>query len=189
MNFADRLKQLPSASHLAALHLLGADGQVLATLENKPGQAGSLAVYAALAALYGGHITPAAARLGQAIHHAGDLPRNLPSLLQAVDRYVERGAAVDQAHRLLEQRRQIHATAAALVSAKEDFEARSLSLRIRERRHNSFGGDQAFSLLRPGNHAIGAKLFHRPLIVAKLYKHRPGIFTQAGHRRGHARRM
>ena len=44
MNFADRLKQLPSASHLAALHLLAADGQVLATLENKPGQAGSLAV-------------------------------------------------------------------------------------------------------------------------------------------------
>ncbi len=47
----------------------------------------------------------AAARLGEAIHHAGDLPRNLPSLQQAVDRYVERGAAVDQAHRLLEQRR------------------------------------------------------------------------------------
>ena len=47
----------------------------------------------------------AAARLGEAIHHAGDLPGNLPSLQQAVDRYVERGAAVDQAHRLLEQRR------------------------------------------------------------------------------------
>jgi hypothetical protein len=46
-----------------------------------------------------------AARLGEAIHSAGDLPRNLPSLQQAVDRYVERGAAVDQAHRLLEQRR------------------------------------------------------------------------------------
>ena len=44
MNFADRLKQLPSASHLAALHLLGADGQVLATIENKPGQTGSLVV-------------------------------------------------------------------------------------------------------------------------------------------------
>ncbi|MFM1899797.1 MAG: hypothetical protein RLZZ216_373 [Cyanobacteriota bacterium] len=47
----------------------------------------------------------AAARLGEAISHAGDLPRNLPSLEQAVARYVERGAAVDQAHRLLEQRR------------------------------------------------------------------------------------
>ena len=64
MNFADRLQQLPSASHLAALQLLGADGQVLATIENKPGQTGSLGVYAALAALYGGSITPAAASLG-----------------------------------------------------------------------------------------------------------------------------
>ena len=64
MNFADRLKQLPSAGHFAALHLLGADGQVLATIENKPGQTGSLVVYAALAALYGGSITPAAAGLG-----------------------------------------------------------------------------------------------------------------------------
>lgn len=64
MNFAARLQQLPSASHLAALQLLGADGQVIATIENKPGQTGSLVVYAALAALYGGSITPAAARLG-----------------------------------------------------------------------------------------------------------------------------
>ena len=53
MNFADRLKQLPSASHLAALQLQDANGQVLATIENKPGQTGSLVVYAALAALYG----------------------------------------------------------------------------------------------------------------------------------------
>ena len=89
MNFADRLKQLPSASHLAALHLLGADGQVLATLENKPGQAGSLAVYAALAALYGGRITPAAAHLGlewyaehtqDALAHPGKHP-NIDRLL------------------------------------------------------------------------------------------------------------
>jgi hypothetical protein len=47
----------------------------------------------------------AAARLGEAISHAGDLPLSLLSLEQAVARYVERGAAVDQAHRLLEQRR------------------------------------------------------------------------------------
>ena len=64
MNFAARLKQLPAATHLAALQLLGSDGQLIATIENKPGQAGSVAVYAALAALYGGSITPAAARLG-----------------------------------------------------------------------------------------------------------------------------
>ena len=64
MNFADRLKQLPSVSHLAALQLLDANGQVLATIENKPGQAGSLAVYHALAAKHGGAITPAAAAEG-----------------------------------------------------------------------------------------------------------------------------
>ena len=64
MNFADRLKQLPAATHLAALHLLDADAKAIATIENKPGQAGSVAVYAALAALYGGSITPAAASLG-----------------------------------------------------------------------------------------------------------------------------
>ena len=64
MNFADRLKQLPTVAHLAALELRDGQGQVLATIENKPGQGGSLAVYHALGALYGGHITPAAATLG-----------------------------------------------------------------------------------------------------------------------------
>lgn len=64
MNFSARLQQLPSVAHLAALHLQSADGQTIATLENKPGQAGSLAVYSALATLYGGSITPAAASLG-----------------------------------------------------------------------------------------------------------------------------
>jgi hypothetical protein len=64
MNFADRLKTLPATAHLQALALLDADGQVLATIENRPGQAGSLAVYAALAATHGGAITPAAAALG-----------------------------------------------------------------------------------------------------------------------------
>ncbi len=64
MNFADRLKQLPSVSHLAGLQLLDANGQMLATIENKPGQAGSLAVYHGLAAKHGGAISPAAAAEG-----------------------------------------------------------------------------------------------------------------------------
>lgn len=54
MNFADRLKQLPSVAHLAGLQLSSSDGQVVATIENKPGQAGSLAVYAAMAQIHGG---------------------------------------------------------------------------------------------------------------------------------------
>ncbi len=64
MNFATRLQQLPSVAHLAAVHLLDAQGHTVATIENKPGQAGSLAVYHALAQKHGGAITPAAAAEG-----------------------------------------------------------------------------------------------------------------------------
>ena len=64
MRFADTLQSLPAVTHLAALQLLDADGAVIATIENKPGQAGSLAVYHALAQQHGGAITPAAAALG-----------------------------------------------------------------------------------------------------------------------------
>lgn len=64
MNFAERLKTLPAVNHLAALQLLSPSGQTLATIENKPGQAGSLAVYHALAQQHDGVITPAAAALG-----------------------------------------------------------------------------------------------------------------------------
>ena len=64
MNFAERLRLLPSVAHLAALELTDATGTVVATLENRPGQAGSLAVYHALAQQHAGLITPAAATLG-----------------------------------------------------------------------------------------------------------------------------
>ena len=63
MAFADNLQRLPAITHLAALQLIDAGGQVLATIENKPGKAGSLAVYAALAAQYG-CINAAAAQAG-----------------------------------------------------------------------------------------------------------------------------
>lgn len=63
MAFADNLKQLPAISHLAELQLLDAAGAVVATIENKPGKAGSLAVYAALAARHG-RIDTAAAQDG-----------------------------------------------------------------------------------------------------------------------------
>jgi len=78
MNFADTLKTLPATTHLAALQLLDAQGQVFATIENKPGQAGSLVVYAALAAQHGGRITPAAAVQGLAWYaeHTADAQAN-----------------------------------------------------------------------------------------------------------------
>ena len=48
----------------------------------------------------------AAAGLGQAIAAAGERLGEKESIAGAIERYVERGAAVDQAHRHLEQRRQ-----------------------------------------------------------------------------------
>lgn len=53
MAFSDNIKQLPGVSHLAAIELIGPEGQIVATIENKPGQAGSLAVYNHLAQTYG----------------------------------------------------------------------------------------------------------------------------------------
>jgi hypothetical protein len=76
MTFSERLQQLPSVAHLAALYISSADGLALTTLEPKPGQAGSLAIYHALGLLYSGRITPAAARLGlewYGEHHADAL--------------------------------------------------------------------------------------------------------------------
>lgn len=77
MAFSDNLRQLPPISHLAGLQLLDADGTLVATIENKPGQAGSLAVYAALAQRHGG-IDEAAAREGLEIYaeHTADARSN-----------------------------------------------------------------------------------------------------------------
>ena len=63
MSFAENLKKLPGITHLAALNLLDADGNVMATIENKAGSQGSLAVYNHLAQTYGS-INAEAARKG-----------------------------------------------------------------------------------------------------------------------------
>lgn len=92
MSFADTLKQLPKVSHLAALQLLDADGQCVASIENRPGQAGALAVYNHLGQLYGA-ITREAARKGlelfaehteEARAHPGKHP-NIDRLLHLLD--------------------------------------------------------------------------------------------------------
>ena len=77
MAFAENLRQLPRISHLAAIHLLDGDGAVAATIENKPGQAGSLSVYNHLGQIYGA-ITTEAARKGLELYaeHTDDARRN-----------------------------------------------------------------------------------------------------------------
>lgn len=63
MTFADNLQQLPAIDHLAELQLIDAQGHVVATIPNEPGKAGSVRLYAALAAKYG-RIDTAAAQEG-----------------------------------------------------------------------------------------------------------------------------
>jgi len=102
MPFADNLKQLPPVSHLAGLDLLGDDGEVVAVIENKPGQAGSLAVYNFLGQHFGA-ITPLAAQTGLDLYaeHIEDARAN-PGKHPNIDRLfslIERGARLRVRHR------------------------------------------------------------------------------------------
>lgn len=90
MSFADNLKQLPGVSHLAALQLIdAADGSVVACIEHRTGQIGSLAVYNHLAQLFGA-ITPEAARKGLELYaeHVEDARAN-PGKHPNIDRLLE----------------------------------------------------------------------------------------------------
>lgn len=77
MAFAENLKQLPRISHLRAIQLLDSDATVVATIENKAGQAGSLAIYNHLGQIYGA-ITAEAARKGLDLYaeHTEDARQN-----------------------------------------------------------------------------------------------------------------
>jgi len=92
MAFADNLQQLPPVAHLAGLDLLDEAGVVVATIDNQPGQAGSLAVYNFLGQHFGA-ITPLAAQTGLELYaehtadaraHPGKHP-NIDRLLALVD--------------------------------------------------------------------------------------------------------
>ncbi len=89
MAFADTLKTLPSVAHLAAIELIdAASGTPVARIENKPGQAGSLAVFSHLAETFGG-ITPDAAKRGLEIYaeHTADARAN-PGKHPNIDRLI-----------------------------------------------------------------------------------------------------
>lgn len=77
MSFAENLKKLPGISHLAGLQLLDTEGVVVATIENKAGSQGSLALYNHLAQTWGA-ITPEAARKGLELYaeHTEDARQN-----------------------------------------------------------------------------------------------------------------
>jgi hypothetical protein len=89
MAFADNLRLLPGIAHLAAIELLDDAGQVVATIPNAPGKAGSVTVYAALAAKHGS-INVAAAEEGLELfaEHTLDA-RNRPGAHPNIDRLLE----------------------------------------------------------------------------------------------------
>jgi hypothetical protein len=88
MTFAQNLKQLPGVSHLASLDLLDAENAVAATIENKPGQTGSLAIYNHLGQIFGA-ITIEAAKKGLELYseHTDDARQN-PGKHPNIDRLV-----------------------------------------------------------------------------------------------------
>jgi hypothetical protein len=89
MSFAENLKTLPPIAHLSELLLLDESDEVVASIENQPGKAGSLAVYAALAAKHG-WIDPAAAHEGLELfaEHTADARAN-PGKHPNIDRLFE----------------------------------------------------------------------------------------------------
>jgi hypothetical protein len=89
MAFADNLSTLPSIDHLSALELIDSDGNIVASIENKPGKAGSLKVYHALTARHG-QINGAAAREGIALfgEHVDDAKAN-PGKHPNIDRLLQ----------------------------------------------------------------------------------------------------
>ncbi len=76
MAFAENLAALPAADHLARIELTAANG-VMEVIENKPGSAGSVRVYAYLAGKHG-EINKSAAAEGLAIYaeHTADARAN-----------------------------------------------------------------------------------------------------------------
>lgn len=88
MDFAQQLAALPVVDHLARLELIGPAGQV-GVIENKPGSAGSVRVYAYLSEKYGG-INAAAAAEGVGIfaEHGEDARRH-PGKHPNIDRLLE----------------------------------------------------------------------------------------------------
>jgi hypothetical protein len=84
--FKDNLAQLPAIDGIARIDLVGANGDVVASIENQPGKQGSLAVYHYLKQAFGA-LDAKAAEHGLAVfaEHTADA-RNRPGAHPNVDR-------------------------------------------------------------------------------------------------------
>lgn len=93
--FKDNLAQLPAIDGIARIDLVGANGDVVATIENQPGKQGSLAVYHYLKQAFG-TLDAKAAEHGLAVfaEHTADA-RNRPGAHPNVDRLLAIAAGGD----------------------------------------------------------------------------------------------
>jgi hypothetical protein len=84
--FKDNLAQLPAIDGIARIDLVGANGDLVASIENQPGKQGSLAVYHYLKQTFG-TLDAKAAEHGLAVfgEHTADA-RNRPGAHPNVDR-------------------------------------------------------------------------------------------------------
>jgi hypothetical protein len=87
--FKDNLAQLPSIEGIERIDLVDGNGSVVASIENKPGKQGSLAVYHYLKQTFGA-LDAQAAEHGLAVfaEHVADA-RNRPGAHPNVDRLTE----------------------------------------------------------------------------------------------------
>jgi len=87
--FKDNLQQLPAIEGVQRIDLVGADGDVVASIENQPGKQGSLAVYQYLKQQFG-DLDAKAAEHGLAVfgEHTADA-RNRPGAHPNIDRLLD----------------------------------------------------------------------------------------------------
>ena len=85
--FSEVLKSLPDSADIDSIELRDATGVAVATIENKPGQAGSVRVYRALLERHGGRIDRGAATEGLMLYaeHTEDA-RKQPGRHPNIDR-------------------------------------------------------------------------------------------------------
>ena len=84
--FADNLKKLAGISHLLAINLVDAQGNLVASIENKAGSQGALAVYNHLAQTYGAINADAASKGLELFAEHTDEARAKPGKHPNIDR-------------------------------------------------------------------------------------------------------
>lgn len=97
MAFADNLQQLPTIDHIAELQLIDGQGNLVGSIPNQPGKAGSVRLYHALLAKHG-CLNTAAAQEGLELfaEHTADA-RQHPGSHPNIDRLfsiIENGQAL-----------------------------------------------------------------------------------------------